>query len=163
MPKMSSKEILEELNKSVSDENEEYFNREDIWHFYYFVAATIVPLLQDFLDVAEFKPTARRCMHYFNIPPSKCIGTSDFRKMIASINLLVRYFNEGELKYKGRKIDFERGDTIVELLEALHLFVGILPYLNDRHYRIPREKYDDTQCGRSCEYEELLNLDSCTH
>lgn len=159
MPKMSNKDFQEEMDKYESDENEENFNREDIWHFYYFVAATILPLLKDFLDVAEFKPTTRRNIHQFDTPPPKCISTSDFRKMIASINLLVRYFNEGGLKYKGKKINFEWGDTIVELLEALHLFVDILPYLNDRHYRIPREKYNDTQYGCSCEYEELLNLD----
>lgn len=30
-------------------------NRINVWDFYYFVAATIVPLLKDFMDVAELK------------------------------------------------------------------------------------------------------------
>lgn len=34
---------------------DELVDRINEWQFYYFVAATIVPLLEDFLDVAEFK------------------------------------------------------------------------------------------------------------
>lgn len=159
MPRMTNKGYDEEMDKYEPTEGE-FIYRENIWHFYYFVAATIVPLLEDFADCAEFNPKYPWNMYYFNNPPSDCMEKKRFEKMITHINLLVKYFNEGGLKYRGRKINFENGDVVKELLDALHLFVNILPYLNERHYSIPKEKYDNAPYGvHACEYEELLNLD----
>lgn len=75
----------------VDDELVDLIN---VWHFYYFAAATIVPLLEDFLDVAEFKledGRPRVCRRL----PEESVGAEDFSEMISNINLLVRYNSEG--------------------------------------------------------------------
>lgn len=139
----------------VDDELVDLIN---VWHFYYFAAATIVPLLEDFLDVAEFKLEDGR-PRVFRRLPEESVGAEDFSEMISNINLLVRYNSEGGLKYGGRDIRFEGGDTIVELTKALHLFANLLPYLNDRHFNMSEELYEDAPDGRHCSFNELCNLD----
>lgn len=138
--------------------DDELVDRINVWHFYYFVAATIVPLLKDFLDVAEFK-IEKGCPRIFYKLPEYTIGSEDFENMISAINLLVRYNSEGGLKYGDREINFEFGDRITELTDALHLFVNLLPYLNDRHFAISEERYEDAPNGRHCSFDELCNLD----
>lgn len=138
--------------------DDELVDRINVWDFYYFAAATIVPLLEDFRDVAAFKITKSRSI-FANRPPEEWISTTEFSDMISSINLLVRYFNEGALVYKGREIDFARGDNIADLSNALHLFANCLPYLNDRHFKISEERYGDAPTGRHCDFDELCNLD----
>lgn len=139
----------------VDDELVDLIN---VWHFYYFAAATIVPLLEDFLDVAEFKADDG-CPKVFRRLPEESVGAEDFSEMISNINLLVRYNSEGGLKYGGRDISFEGGDTIVELTKALHLFANLLPYLNNRHFNMSEELYEDAPNGRHCSFNELCNLD----
>ncbi len=138
--------------------DDELVDRINVWEFYYFAAATIVPLLEDFMDVAEFrayeKPRMVGCSQ-----PDKYISPDDFGNMISAINLLVRYNSEGGLVYEGREINFERGDTIVKLTNALHQFANLLPYLNDRHFTMSEERYDDAPDGRHCSFDELCNLD----
>lgn len=130
----------------------------DVWAFYYFAAVSIVPLLKDFMDVAEFKVKGRSYLFNSRLP-EEYIGVTDFRNMISAINLLVRYFNEGGLVQECRDINFDRGDTIVELTNALHLFANLLPYLNDRHFHMSEERYEDAPNGRHCSFAELCNLD----
>ena len=138
--------------------DDELVDRINVWEFYYFAAATIVPLLEDFLDVAEFK-IEKGCPRIFYKLPEYTIGSEDFENMISAINLLVRYNSEGGLKYGDREINFEFGDRITELTDALHLFVNLLPYLNDRHFAISEERYEDAPNGRHCSFDELCNLD----
>lgn len=136
--------------------DDELLDRTNIWHFYYFAAATIVSLLKDFRDVAEFKAVKGV---YLRQLPEEYVSADDFEKMISAINLLVEYNTERDLVYEGRDIDFERGDTIIELTKALHMFVNLLPYLNDRHFNISEERYRDSLSCRHCDYNELCNLD----
>lgn len=138
--------------------DDELVDRINIWQFYYFVAATIVPLLEDFRDVAEFK-VEKGCPRVFRKLPEESVGAEDFSEMISAINLLVRYNSEGGLKYGDRDICFECGDRITELNDALHLFVNLVPYLNDRHFPISEERYEDAPHGRHCSFDELCNLD----
>ena len=138
--------------------DDELVDRINVWEFYYFVAATIVPLLEDFLDVAEFKIEKGWPRIFYKLP-EYTIGSEDFENMISAINLLVRYNSEGGLKYGDREINFEFGDRISELTYALHLFVNLLPYLNDRHFAISEERYEDAPNGRHCSFDELCNLD----
>lgn len=137
--------------------DDELVDRINVWEFYYFAAATIVPLLEDFLDVAEFK-IEKGCPRVFYRLPEESVGAEDFSDMISNINLLVRYNSEGGLKYGDREINFEFGDRITELTDALHLFVNLLPYLNDRHFAISEERYEDAPNGRHCSFDELCNL-----
>ena len=138
--------------------DDELVDRINVWEFYYFAAATIVPLLEDFMDVAEFmaydKPRLVGCSL-----PEEYVTPDDFGNMISAISLLVRYNNEGGLVYEGRDIDFERGDSIAELTNALHQFANLLPYLNDRHFTMSEERYDDAPAGKHCSFDELCNLD----
>lgn len=138
--------------------DEDPVDRINVWQFYYFAAATIVPLLEDFMDVAEFRACDRFRMVDCNLP-EEYVTPDDFGNMISAISLLVRYNNDGGLVYDGRDIDFERGDTIVELTESLHQFANILPYLNNRHFPMSEERYDDALAGRHCSFAELRTLD----
>ena len=138
--------------------DDELVDRINVWEFYYFAAATIVPLLEDFLDVAEFK-IEKGCPRVFHKLPEDAIGFEDFEDMISAINLLVRYNSEGGLNYGGREINFESGDRITELTRALHLFANLLPYLNNRHFAMSEERYEDAPNGRHCSFDELCNLD----
>lgn len=138
--------------------DDELIDRINVWEFYYFVAATIVPLLEDFLDVAEFK-VEKGSSRYFRSLPEESVGAEGFSEMISAINLLVRYNSEGGLKYGDRDICFECGDRITELTDALHLFVNLIPYLNDRHFTMSEERYEDAPHGRHCGFDELCNLD----
>ena len=138
--------------------DDELVDRINMWEFYYFAAATIVPLLEDFLDVAEFK-VEKGWPRIFHRLPEESVGAEDFSDMISNINLLVRYNSEGGLKYYGRDICFECGDRITELTQALHLFANLVPYLNDRHFKMSEEQYEDAPYGRHCSFEELRNLD----
>lgn len=138
--------------------DDEIVDRRNVWEFYYFVAATIVPLLEDFLDVAEFK-AVKGCPRYFRELPEDAIGSEAFENMISAINLLVKYNSEGGLKYRGQDISFESGDRITELTRALHLFANLLPYLNNRHFTMSEERYDNAPNGRHCSFDELCNLD----
>ena len=138
--------------------DDELVDRINVWEFYNFAAATIVPLLEDFLDVAEFK-IKKGCPRIFYKLPEYIIGSEDFENMISAINLLVRYNSEGGLKYGDQEINFEFGYRITELTDALHLFANLLPYLNDRHFAISEERYEDAPNGRHCSFDELCNLD----
>ena len=137
---------------------DELVDRLNVWEFYYFAAATIVPLLEDFLAVAEFK-VDKGSTRFFHKLPENTVGSEDFGNMISAINLLVRYNSEGGLKYGGRDISFECGDRITELTRALHMFANLLPYLNARHFDMSEERYEDAPNGRHCDFEELCNLD----
>lgn len=137
---------------------DELIDRVNVWAFYYFAAATIVPLLEDFLDVADIKVQKTTTLYLQDLPENS-VSAEDFRGMISMINLLVRYNNEGGLEYGGREINFERGDIITELLDALHKFVNLLPYLNDRHFTLSEERYEDAPNGRHCDFDELCDLD----
>lgn len=140
--------------------DDELVDRINVWRFYYFAAATIVPLLEDFLDVAEFKVEKEKGWpRFFHSLPEKSVGAEDFSKMISAINLLVRYDSEGGLKYGDGDICFECGDRITELTKALHLFANLVPYLNDRHFKMSEERYEDAPNGRHCGFDELCNLD----
>ena len=140
--------------------DDEIVDRRNVWHFYYFAATTIVPLLEDFLDVAEFRiQEGFPRMSYRSRLPEEIVGADDFKEMISAINLLVRYNSEGGLIYGGREINFEGGDRITELTEALHLFAKLLPYLNGRHFNMSEERYEDAPSGRHCSFDELCNLD----
>lgn len=138
--------------------DDELVDRINVWEFYYFVAATIVPLLEDFLDVVEFKSSDRFHAGDSN-QPEKYISTDDFDNMISAIDLLIRYNNEGGVVYEGREINFEHGDTIAELTNALNRFANLLPYLNDRHFYMSEDRYEDAPNGRHCSFDELCNLD----
>lgn len=138
--------------------DDELVDRINVWEFYYFAAATIVPLLEDFIDVAEFK-VEKGCPRVFYRLPEESVGAEDFSEMISNINLLVRYNSEGGLKYGDRDICFESGDRITELPRALHLFANLVPYLNDRHFNMSVERYEDAPHGRHCSLDELRNLD----
>ena len=138
--------------------DDELVDRINVWQFYYFATATIVPLLEDFPDVAEFKIEKGYPQIFYKLP-EYTIGSEDFENMISAINLLVRYNSEGGLKYGDREINFEFGDRITELTDALHLFVNLLPYLNDRHFAMSEERYEDAPNGRHCSFDELCNLD----
>ena len=138
--------------------DDELVDRCNVWEFYYFAAATIVPLLEDFLDVAEFK-AVKGYPRVFRELPEDAIGFEAFENIISAINLLVRYNSECGLNYGGREINFESGDRITELTQALHLFANLLPYLNDRHFAMSEERYEDAPNGRHCNFDELSNLD----
>lgn len=139
----------------VDDELVDLIN---VWHFYYYAAAIIVPLLEDFLDIAEFKIENVRPRVFYKLP-EESVGVEDFSEMISNINLLVRYNSEGGLKYGGRDISFVGGDKITELTDALHLFANLLPYLNDRYFHMSEERYEDVHNGRHSSFDELCNLD----
>lgn len=77
--------------------------------------------------------------------------------MISYIDLLTEYDMENDFTYQGRTVNFEWGDTIPQLLEALHKFVNLLPYLNDRHFKLSEKRFGNSP--RHCEFKELCNLD----
>lgn len=138
--------------------DDEIVDRRNVWHFYYFAATTIVALLEDFRNVAELNVTDRP--HVFNHSmPQENVSADDFDKIISAINLLVRYYDEEGLFYDGKELNFERGDRITELTDALHLFANLLPYLNGRHFNMSEERYDNPPNGRHCGFDELRNLD----
>ena len=138
--------------------DDELVDRINVWHFYYFAAASIVSLLEDFLDVAGFESIDGKHLVDHNLP-EEYVSADDFSKMISRINLLVRYYNEGGLVYKGKDINLEHGDRIDELTDALHRFANLLPYLNDRHFNMSEERYERAPTGRHCDFNELCNLD----
>lgn len=156
--KKTPRYVQKEYRNTMMMVDDELVDRINVWQFYFFMAATIVPLLEDFLDVAEFK-IEKGWPRIFHKLPEYTIGSEDFENMISAINLLVRYNSEGGLKYGDREINFEFGDRITELTYALHLFVNLLPYLNDRHFAISEEQYEDAPNGRHCSFDELCNLD----
>lgn len=59
--------------------DDELVDRINMWEFYYFAAATIVPLLEDFLDVSEFK-LKKGWSRFFHSLPEESVGAEDFRK-----------------------------------------------------------------------------------
>ena len=156
--KKTSKYAQKQYWSTMMMVDDELVDRCNVWVFYYFAAATIVPLLEDFLDVAELKAVKGHPRVVRELPED-AIGFEAFENMISSINLLVRYNSEGGLKYRGRKINFESGDRITELTRALHLFANLLPYLNDRHCAMSEERWEDAPNGRHCSFDELCNLD----
>lgn len=60
--------------------DDELVGRRNVWEFYYFAAATVVPLLEDFLDVAEFK-AEKGCPRFFRELPENAIGSEDFENI----------------------------------------------------------------------------------
>ncbi len=156
--KKTSRYVHEQYWNTTMMVDDELVDRINVWEFYSFAAATIVPLLEDFLDVAEFK-VKKGCLRVFHRLPEESVEAEDFSEMISNINLLVQYDSEVDLKYGDRDIRFERGDRITELTDALHLFANLLPYLNDRHYNLSEERYEDAPNGRHCSFDELCNLD----
>lgn len=156
--KKTPRYALEQNWSTMMMVDDELVDRINIWKFYYFVGATVVALLEDFMDVVEFKTQGKSYLSYRR-PPVECISAEDFNNMISSIKLLVRYDDEGGLIYNGREVNFERGDQIWELTEALYKFANLLPYLNDRHFPMSEDRYEDASNGRNCDFNELRNLD----
>lgn len=146
------------------DESEEIINREDVWHFYAYFAGNAFQLLREFLEVADIINESEGDIR-FGDHPVKAVGMKQFKGIVDAFELLIDYYkqitdhyeHEGFV-YQSREIDFERGDTIVSLLDSLHLFVNILPYLNKRHYALSKELYDERRYHRFT-FEELENLD----
>ena len=60
--------------------DDELVDRRNVWEFYYFAAATVVPLLEDFLDVAEFK-AEKGCPRFFRELPENAIESEDFENI----------------------------------------------------------------------------------
>lgn len=151
---------LTEFDEESGESNDcETFDRADIWFFYAYFAEIAKSLLSDFMDVAEIKPgSCGNLMSYFHNPPHQSVGRKDFDKIDKAFGMLIDYYKNGGLKYRGRKINFEHGDTIKGLTDALHLFVNILPYLNDRHYSLSKERHDGLKYKASS-FRELCNLD----
>lgn len=149
---------------SERNETEEIIYRENVWHFYAYVAGEAGQLLQEFMQIADI-PNAPAGFIQFDIYPVKAVGKEHFNNMLDAFGLLTDYYKqvtdhyylEG-FEYQGREIDFERGDVIVSLLNNLHLFANVLPYLNNHHYTFSKEKYEEERYHRFS-YEELINLD----
>lgn len=121
-------------------------------------------LLREFVEVADIINESNGNIR-FGVHPVKAVGMKQFTGIMDAFELLIDYYkqmtdhyeHEGFV-YQSREIDFERGDTIVSLLNGLHSFVNILPYLNSRHFTLSKEKYDDARYHRF-DFDELQNLD----
>lgn len=158
---MKKKNLFDPYVTVNSDDGSEVINRENVWHFYAYFAGEAGQLLQEFMQIADIPKDSVR----FGEHPVKAIGRELFNNMLDAFCLLTDYFKqmtdhyylEG-FEYHGREINFERGDTIVSLLNNLHEFVNILPYLNSRYYTLSKEKYEEDRY-HGFSYEELQSLD----
>lgn len=158
------KNWIKEYVEAEEEESEEWLNREDVWYFYAYFSATTFQILDEFIKIADI-PTESEGYIQINDNPVKSMCLTQFDDILDAFSLLIDYYhsktdhyNYEEFVYKGRVIDFERGDTIVSLLTNLHLFVNVLPYLNSRHFQLSKERYD-TEKFHKYSYEELEHLD----
>ena len=70
--KKTSRYVHEQYWNTTMMVDDELVDRINVWDFYYFAAATIVPLLEDFLDVAEFK-VKKGCLRVFHRLPEESV------------------------------------------------------------------------------------------
>ena len=146
------------------DDSEKLINRENVWHFYAYFAGEAAQLLQEFLEIADIPEVSTRFIKVDD-HPVEVVGREQFDEIMDAFGLLIDYYKgttdhyyHESFEYNGREIDFERGDTIVSLLDSLHLFVNILPYLNRRHYVLSKGRYDEIRYHRFS-FDELQHLD----
>lgn len=161
-PKSIRHNFFDNLYVNVGDE---LINRENVWHFYAYFADEAAQILHEFMAVADITDDSVKGSMRFGDHPVKVMGKKQFSEIMGSLGILVDYYKQvteyydcRTATYKGREINFEHGDIIVSLLNDLHLFVNILPYLNERHYMLSQEKYE-AESYHKYSFEELLNLD----
>lgn len=163
--RISKKEILDkELHEHEYEDPEEFVKREDVWFFNAYFTEIAAGLFDEFMEIAEISETSKGYMEY-DVYPVKAIGRKQFNEIKDALGFLVEYFKQitdrcsyNGVEYKFSDIDFVRGETIVPILNALHLFVNILPYLNSRHYVLSQERYEEERYHKFA-FEELQNLD----
>lgn len=148
----------------VTTDDDELINRENVWHFYAYFAENAAQALQEFINAAEIKDNPSRILDQWHNPVSS-MGIKHFGQIMDALKLLIDYYKLATEHYyyeafiiNGREINFEHGDTDATLLNNLHQFVNILPYLNNRHYMLSKKRYDEEKYHRYS-FEELQHLD----
>ncbi len=153
MPKLKKSDYY---NECEDEEDDELINRENVWHFYAYFSSIAAQLLREFLEIADIPDNPRGMV--IDVIPTVATGKKNFKKMMDSLHMLIKYYRDGELRYYGKLINFENGDMIHSLTDGLHQLMNILPYLNSRHYSLSQERYDEIKYHRYS-YDELNNLD----
>ena len=155
---------MKEYLDSEYDDSEKLICRENVWHFYAYFAENAAQALHEFINAAEITDNPSRFLDQWHNPVSS-MGIKHFRQIMDALQLLIDYYKLATDHYyyepfiiNGREINFEHGDTDATLLNTLHQFVNILPYLNNRHYVLSKKRYDEEKYHRYS-FEELQNLD----
>lgn len=120
----------------------------NIWHFNYFTAKNILGFLQNFSSVANIPD------HAESIPtkiqtPTEYFSREDIHDINISLNCMIGYFEDN-----GR---FSNEDAYM-LTSNLHQLMNILPYFNERHYKLSRYEYENYPGEMWCS-GDMRNID----
>lgn len=124
-------------------------DRRNIWHFYYFAAKNIRGFLQSFSAVAKIPDDGK-----FNPAkiqaPIEYFSQKDIYGINTSLTCLIEYFEDDGC--------FSNEDAN-GLTADLHRLMNILPYLNERHYKLSRYEYENFPGEMWCSFNDLRNFD----
>lgn len=125
-------------------------DRRNIWHFYYFAAKNILGFLQSFNTVADIPPTT-----FYNPVknqvPTEYFSRKDINDIDTSLRYVIEYF-EDDGCYSST-VDTNK------LTAGLHMLMNVLPYLNERHYKLSRYEYENSPGEMWCSFNDIRNLD----
>ena len=156
---MKKTKLNNRFDACTTTDDGELINREDVWHFYAYFAREAAGILHEFLDICDLPDDSHiRIWTLQDTPPSESVGQEGFDAVMDALGMLIDYFDKGGLVLNGQEINLEWGDPVRSLTEGLHLFINVLPYLNQWHYDLSRERYDEEKYHRYS-FEELQHLD----
>lgn len=124
-------------------------DRRNIWHFDYFACKNIFGFLQSFTAVAKISD----CAEY---NPMKIQAPTEYfsRRVIYDIDISLRCL----IDYFEDDVCFSNEDSDM-LKSGLHQLMDVLPYLNERHYKLSRYEYENYPGEMWCSFDGLRNLD----
>lgn len=124
-------------------------DRRNIWHFYYFAAKNLLGFLQSFNAVADLPQTAQY-NPLKNQVPTEYFSRKDIYDIDTSLRYLIEYFEDDGC--------FSTEDTNLLNVE-LHQLMNVLPYLNERHYKLSRYEYENFPGEMWCSFDDLRTFD----
>lgn len=124
-------------------------DRRNIWHFNYFACKNIFGFLRSFTAVAKIPEYAQ-----YNPgkiwSPTEYFSRKDIYDIDISLKSLIEYFEDDDC--------FSNEDANM-LTTNLHVLMNVLPYLNERHYKLSRYEYENYPWEMWCSFDDIRNLD----
>ena len=124
-------------------------DRRNIWYFDYFAAKNILGFLQCFAAVADM-PECAQCNPAKIQAPTEYFSRENIFQIDNSLKRLTDYF-ENDVCFSSEDANMLTSD--------LHMLMNVLPYLNERHYRLSGNKYENYRGEKYCTFEEMRCLD----
>lgn len=124
-------------------------DRRNIWHFNYFACKNIFGFLRSFTAVAKIPEYAQYNPGKIQ-SPTEYFSRKDIYDIDISLKSLIEYFEDDDC--------FSNEDANM-LTTNLHVLMNVLPYLNERHYKLSRYEYENYPWEMWCSFDDIRNLD----